>query len=403
MQENNNFQQRYEDDEIDLIELFKKIWASRKIVALITGCFTAIGILYALIATPWYQATATFEPGGYLSGDNKKYFNDKKIFVEDIKIRYIDSLKYAKNMDFVVKKAEEIKDNDKLFTIEVIGKSNEIATSIVNDILKDLQNMDKPFIDEYILDKKNAIAQIDRQISNMNNIQIQDLKNRIDYMEKIQLPRLDEQIKYMENNTIESAKREIEILDKITIPRTNEQINLVKENLKQYKDNLKIYEKNAIKNNELRAVVALDERSILNLIVNNEKNLIDLQKDLNLIEISTRPNLNDKLDKLINIDLPALYAQKDEILSHQLPLLKSELNDLQKNKISKLEDDKKVLELALKPYNYSPIKIVSNIITYENPVKPKKLLIVVISFFVGFMVSIFGVLTVGALREKIKN
>ena len=306
-------------------------------------------------------------------------------------------------MDFVVKKAEEIKDNDKLFKIEVIGKSNEIATSIVNDILKDLQNMDKPFIDEYILDKKNAIAQIDRQISNMNNIQIQDLKNRIDYMEKIQLPRLDEQIKYMENNTIESAKREIEILDKITIPRTNEQINLVKENLKQYKDNLKIYEKNAIKNNELRAVVALDERSILNLIVNNEKNLIDLQKDLNLIEISTRPNLNDKLDKLINIDLPALYAQKDEILSHQLPLLKSELNDLQKNKISKLEDDKKVLELALKPYNYSPIKIVSNIITYENPVKPKKFLIVVISFFVGFMISIFGVLTVGALREKIKN
>ena len=403
MQENNNFQQRYEDDEIDLIELFKKIWASRKTVALITGCFTTIGILYALIATPWYQATATFEPGGYLSGDNKKYFNDKKIFVEDIKIRYIDSLKYAKTMGFVVKKVEEIKDNDKLFKIEVIGKSNEIATSIVNDILKDLQNMDKPFIDEYILDKKNAIAQIDRQISNMNNIQIQDLKNRIDYMEKIQLPRLDEQIKYMENNTIESAKREIEILDKITIPRTNEQINLVKENLKQYKDNLKIYEKNAIKNNELRAVVALDERSILNLIVNNEKNLIDLQKDLNLIEISTRPNLNDKLDKLINIDLPALYAQKDEILSHQLPLLKSELNDLQKNKISKLEDDKKVLELALKPYNYSPIKIVSNIITYENPVKPKKLLIVVISFFVGFMISIFGVLTVGALRENTKD
>ena len=64
---------------------------------------------------------------------------------------------------------------------------------------------------------------------------------------------------------------------------------------------------------------------------------------------------------------------------------------------------KKVLELALKPYNYSPTKIVSNIITYENPVKPKKLLIVVISFFVGFMISIFGVLTVGALREKIKN
>ena len=403
MQENNNFQQRYEDDEIDLIELFKKIWASRKTVALITGCFTAIGILYALIATPWYQATATFEPGGYLSGDNKKYFNNKKIFVEDIKIRYIDSLEYAKNMDFVVKKAEEIKDNDKLFTIEVIGKSNEIAVSIVNDILKDLQNMDKPFIDEYILNKKNDLAGVNRQINNLKNIQIQNLKNRIDYIEKIQIPRLDEQIKYMENNTIVGAKRELENLDKFTIPTIRERIKLIQENLEQYKNNLKSYKKNDIKNNELRAVVALDEHSMLNLIANNETTLIELQKNLDVIEVSTKPNLNDKLDRLVNIDLKALYAQKDEIISHTLPQLQSELDRLEVNELGKLEDSKKVLELALKPYRYSPTKIVSNIITYENPVRPKKLLIVVISFFVGFMISIFSVLTVGALREKIKN
>lgn len=92
-----------------MIELFKKIWASRKTVALITACFTALGILYTLIATPWYQATATFELGGYYSEDNKKYFNDKKILIEDIKIRYIDSLKYAKNMDFIVKKQKRLK------------------------------------------------------------------------------------------------------------------------------------------------------------------------------------------------------------------------------------------------------------------------------------------------------
>ncbi len=403
MQENNNFQQRCGDDEIDLIELFKKIWAFKKTVALITACFTALGILYALIATPWYQATATFELGGYYSGDNKKYFNDKKILVEDIKIRYIDSLKYAKNMDFVVKKAEEIKDNEKLFIVEVIGKSNKIATSIVNEILKYLQNIDKPFIDEYILDKKNALAGMDRQINNINNIQIQNLKNHINYVEKIQLPRLDEQIKYMENNTIVGAKRELENLDKVTIPTIKERIKLIQENLEQYKNNLKSYKKNDIKNNELRAVVALDEHSMLNLIASNETTLIELQKNLDVIEVSTKPNLNDKLDRLVNIDLKALYAQKDEIISHTLPQLQSELDRLEVNELGKLEDSKKVLELALKRYRYSSTKIISNIITYENPVKPKKLLIVVISFFVGFMISIFGVLTVGALRENAKD
>ena len=207
----------------------------------------------------------------------------------------------------------------------------------------------------------------------------------------------------MENNTIVGAKSELENLDKVTIPTIRERIKLIQENLEQYKNNLKSYKKNDIKNNELRAVVALDEHSMLNLIANNETTLIELQKNLDVIEVSTKPNLNDKLDRLVNIDLKALYAQKDEIISHTLPQLQSELDRLEVNELGKLEDSKKVLELALKPYRYSPTKIVSNIITYENPVKPKKLLIVVISFFVGFMVSIFGVLTVGALREKIKN
>lgn len=181
-------------------------------------------------------------------------------------------------MDFVVKKAEEIKDNEKLFIVEVIGKSNKIATSVINEILKDLQSMDKPFIDEYILDKKNALAEVDRRIKNLKNIQIQNIKNRINYAEKTQLPKLDEQIKYMENNTIVGAKRELENLDKVTIPTIRERIKLIQENLEQYKNNLKSYKKNDIKNNELRAVVALDEHSMLNLIASNETTLIELQK-----------------------------------------------------------------------------------------------------------------------------
>lgn len=99
---------------------------------------------------------------------------------------------------------------------------------MINEILKDLQSMDKPFIDEYILDKKNTLAGVDRQISNLKNIQIQNLKNHINYVEKIQLQRLDEQIKYMENDTIVAAKRELK-------------------NLEQYKNNLKSYKKMILK------------------------------------------------------------------------------------------------------------------------------------------------------------
>ncbi|WP_367173578.1 GNVR domain-containing protein [uncultured Campylobacter sp.] len=46
----------------------------------------------------------------------------------------------------------------------------------------------------------------------------------------------------------------------------------------------------------------------------------------------------------------------------------------------------------IEPENIQKIYILSNIVTYENPVKPKKALILLISCFVGFLLSIFGVL-----------
>ena len=49
-------------DEVDLIEIIKTIWAGRKLIVGITTIFVVIGVLYALLATPVYQASITLYP-----------------------------------------------------------------------------------------------------------------------------------------------------------------------------------------------------------------------------------------------------------------------------------------------------------------------------------------------------
>ena len=50
------------DDEIDLIELGAGLWAQRRLIAAITAGITAIAGLYALVATPTYEAVAELRP-----------------------------------------------------------------------------------------------------------------------------------------------------------------------------------------------------------------------------------------------------------------------------------------------------------------------------------------------------
>jgi len=54
-------EQAYGD--IELMEIIALLWSKRKLIAIITGAFTFIGIIYAfLIATPMYKSTLTLYP-----------------------------------------------------------------------------------------------------------------------------------------------------------------------------------------------------------------------------------------------------------------------------------------------------------------------------------------------------
>lgn len=57
---NQNQQNTYNSDEIDLFELIESIWKEKLLVILITAAVTAIALTYALITEPTYQASTIF-------------------------------------------------------------------------------------------------------------------------------------------------------------------------------------------------------------------------------------------------------------------------------------------------------------------------------------------------------
>jgi len=55
-------------DEIDLIDLLRKLWVKRKFILMVTGVFLLIGLFVALFSPVSYTASCTVVPQ---SGENK--------------------------------------------------------------------------------------------------------------------------------------------------------------------------------------------------------------------------------------------------------------------------------------------------------------------------------------------
>ena len=56
-----------ENDEIDLLTVFNKLAQQKWSILKITGLFTTIGIIYSLLATPYFQSTISLYPAGEIT------------------------------------------------------------------------------------------------------------------------------------------------------------------------------------------------------------------------------------------------------------------------------------------------------------------------------------------------
>lgn len=390
----------YKDDEIDLVELFATLWNGKIKILATTVIFLVVGILYTLIATSWYKASALVEVGYYNINENgvikSIMLEELKNIIEKLKTRYIDLLKDVEGKDVDVKSVNEIKNNNKFFSIEVLGKSNEKAVKMIDEMIQSVSDEHNKIIDGYISSQKVKLANIDRQIKFLQNNKIVEVQSQIDNVKQIIIPKLDKQIKYAQETTIPFAKQDLKNIDDIILKNIEEKIKLENDNLKKYTTEL-----NTIKSNNAKQNTNLEFTINLNQLITSAKsNLIELEKNKNSIITITRPQMQARIDELEMTYLSNLQIEKEKALNDTLPALQRNLTNLQTNELEKLLDQKAVIELTLKPFNYKNTSIVSQIITSKHPEKPKKLIILAVALLAGAMVGVFWVLFADFMKKR---
>lgn len=294
-----------DEDDIDLVELFKTLWEYKFIIFGVTLLFGILGFLYAFVlATPKYQVSAIFE-NGYIktSINNKASINDKTSVVEGLKFQYIDKLKKS-GLGFSFDNIEDIKDSNN-FKIDIFANSNEIGISKMKEVLENLQKNDQKILD----------------------------------------------------TNIEKIKKNIELND--------EKLSILNARKVSIEENI----------NSLKLVIVNFDNQIFDLSKNNNSNI----------------DINSKFGFSRLIELKNSANQELSILNKNLTELTAEIFNTQSMQIE--------LKNQMLPVNMHKTSFVGDILIYENPVKPKKALILVVAVFVGFFISIFGILVFDVVKR----
>ena len=211
--------------------------------------------------------------------------------------------------------------------------------------------------------------------------------------------------------TVKGMKNFIEISSEAsTNTQAIEGLNQVIEHIKSEHNKLldDVKEKNEF---DLKNISLLIKNIEEDRLVNIEKkielynqNIVSLEQQMTSVT-ETLKNIN-KLDPSIS----ALKLMEKRDISNDIILNKSNLYDLTEKKenlinieINKLLDRKKILETLSLPHNLKNSEVVGSILVNEHPIKPKKSLIVVVSFVAGFILSIFLVFFIEFIRTLKKE
>lgn len=211
--------------------------------------------------------------------------------------------------------------------------------------------------------------------------------------------------------TVKGMKNFIEISSEASsntqaIEGLNEVIEHIKSEHTKLLDDVKEKNEFQLKNISL-LIKNIEDDQLVNIEKKIElynQNIVSLEQQMTSVT-ETLKNIN-KLDPSIS----ALKLMEKRDISNAIISNKSNLYDLIEKKenlvnveINKLLDRKKILETLSLPHNLKNSEVVGSILVNEYPIKPKKSLIVVVSFVTGFILSIFLVFFVQFINNMRKE
>ena len=276
-----------EEDEIDLVELFKTLVKRKWFIVIFTMAVTVLAVVYAYMKTPIYEVKALVEIGSYKVGNNNN--NNNRILLDNatqlvrkLNVIFIDIVKNEKDRESKISSISIPKKAKNFIEIKSESISNELAIKEIQKVITYIQSKHKRVLSDIKKNRELEIKNIDMQIENIKT-------------------------------------KELGFLE--------EEIKLAQDNISKYKKDLneiKIEIKSQKKLNPTFAALSLMEKRDLNVQVRTlEKSIIKLKVQKNRLLTSGVNQLIEKKNILESMLLPYNYKNSEvvgKIITNDYPV-----------------------------------------------------------------------------------
>ncbi len=358
------------EDEIDLREVFKTIIKKKFFILIVTLIVTFLAVIYVSVKTPIYEVKSVVRIG-YIGGalvENANILETKLKLIFSPKTKLTDEKDKAKLTEI-----SSIKNANNFLEITTEGYSNELAIKKNKEVIEFIQNEYKFKIDEFILKTDINIKNIETQIKYVENIEKPSIKQNIDKIKEQEIPRINQEIELLKNVDLKSIENKLIFNQK----KLNEYQN----------DIIKISKQSSTDNSQ---------NMLMSIQLLNTQNLI-------LSIQNTIENLTKEKEDILNLKLKDLEVKKENLINENVKNLEIDLNIKLEEKINNLNNNLEFEKLKLTNNIAKNSEMIGNFTFNNNPIKPKKSLIIISAFISGFIFSIFLIFLIQFINYLRKN
>ena len=153
---NSNLNNEYLDDEIDLLELLRTLYSSKKLIILITLASALLAFAYLSQKEAEYQSTVILEVGTYdLTNGEKKLVEPVSSLIQKLKINEISKQLNELNFNSI---------EDHFLEIDVTSPSPEFNENLINEAIRFAQESHAESLDKIVNSFSEKIMAIDNEI-----------------------------------------------------------------------------------------------------------------------------------------------------------------------------------------------------------------------------------------------
>lgn len=232
-----------EEDEIDLKELFKTIWAKKIFIVIFTLVVTILAGFYAYIKTPIYEAKALVEIGEYkINNTTKNSVDDASTLEKKLSTLFVDMEKNLKDKTSEISNISVVKGLKNFLEIKSESTSNEEAKNEILKVLTFVQNEHEKILDDVKKQKEMELRNIDLQISDIKSKSVALIDKKIENNIK-NLKSLEEQLKQVDENlkkidSLNPSLAALKLMEKRDITNSINTITIQNFELESKKDEL---------------------------------------------------------------------------------------------------------------------------------------------------------------------